>query len=231
MLFKKKAAPNNFQALLDRFRQFAAGSQGTDKFGTTRITTNRADPEIARIKETRFSPSEAGMTTLDTKGYQNSINKIQNVYSQLLAEGQADAQQALVPADRRDGFFMGAGDGIDSDSLVNQYNDPYADIKKDVRGRVDELLKISEESSARSTADRTSAVADMIKTLIPEGSPRGQYSKYQDLIQTPTYESFVGAGTSMDRAAAMAAANRAAMEARRPGNLAFFDELVQRMKG
>ena len=203
MKFQASAEPNKFQALLDRFRAFTSGSGGTDTFGTTRITTGNADPEIARIKETRFSPAQQGVSTLDTAGYQNSINTIQDVYSQLLAQGQS----------------------------AENYKDPYGGIKTDVRSRVDDLLKVDTSTGGRSSDDRTAAITGMIQKLVPEGSPRSNISDYQALIKTPSYESFVGGGTSVDRANAMAAANRAAMEARRPGNLAFFDELVKRMKG
>ena len=221
MKFKEKAEQNNFQRLLDRFRAFASGSGGSDRFGTTRIYTGGAsDPEIKKIRETRFSPADKGMTAVDTAGYQNSMNKLQGVYSQLLAEGQSGAQQTLVPAEQRDGFFTAADTG---------YQDPYGDIKTDVRKRVDDLMKTDPSTGSRSTAERTAAVTGMLEKLVPEGNP--QASAYLDLIKTPSYESFVGSGTSMDRARAMAAANQAAAEARRPSSLAFFDELVQRMKG
>jgi len=110
----------------------------------------------------------------------------------------------------------------------NQYADPYADITNDVRSTVDQLM--ADAASAkfeRSPEDRQNAITGLVNKLT---GGRPNYSNIREEIKTPSYESFMGAGNTFDRAAGLMSTTRDAAEARRKNDSRLLDDLMDRIK-
>jgi len=150
--------------------------------------------------------------------------------------------QMVTPADAKGGvserFVYGARDKMaptnkyqKNDWLPGRfedYDDPYSDITGDVRGRVDELLnRASDIKNERSAEDRQNAITGLV-TKLTGGRPN--YSAIREQIKTPSYESYMGGGNSIQRAGRLMQGVRDAAEERRPQEQSLLDQLIAKIR-
>ena len=194
-----------------------APKAGLGEFQLTGFFGDPAAPEFEAIKKKQkllsgdaFDGAGMQMVTpvgakssykgFEASGFEDQKKKVtQNFVSQLLAQAQAD--NAI------------------------QYNDPYADVKTDVRAYTDSLLNATPDYK-RSDEDRQAAITGLIKKVAGQNQ---NYSKYQANIKTPEYGEFMGGSDSMDRTNKMIAMIRAQSQVNRKADLSYLDELLARM--
>ena len=181
-----------------------APKAGLGEFQLTSFFGDPAAPELEAIKKKQKLLSgdtfDGEVVNVDASGFEDQKKKVtQNFVSQLLAQAQAD------------------------NSI--QYNDPYADITKDVRTYTDSLLNATPDYK-RSDEERQAAITGLIKKVAGQNPT---YSKYQADIKTPEYGEFMGGSDSMDRTNKMIAMIRAQSQSRQEADLSLLDQLLARI--